>query len=109
MKTIELLIIISAICFLGETKTVRKSIKISNFNKEGPFIFVTKLHIGAGYGQVDLTYTYSLFHAGKETKSHLNNYTTHCQLGSLMKLVSTNLQRLRIACKSSNFCTRKKR
>jgi hypothetical protein len=87
MKIIALLIIISAICFVSETKSVRKNIKLSNFNKDGPFIFVTKLHIGAGYGQVDLTYTYGLFHAEKETKSHPNNYTTLYQSESSMKLV----------------------
>lgn len=76
MRIIALLMIISIICLVGEAKTVRKTIKLSNFNKEGPFIFLTKLHIGAGYGQVDLTYTYSSSYAEKETKSHHTNCTT---------------------------------
>lgn len=86
MKIIALLIIISAVCLASEAKTVRKTIKLSNLNKGGPFIFLTKLHIGVGYGQVDLTYTYSSPHLGKETKSLPNNYTTLYRLESLTKL-----------------------
>lgn len=109
MKIIALLIIISAFFLVGEAKTVRKTIRLSNFNKEGPFIFLTKLHIGAGYGQVDLTYTYSSPHAGKETKSHPNNCTILCHLESLTKLTSINLPRLLHACRSSSSFTKDKR
>lgn len=109
MKILALLVIISIICLLGEAKTVRKTIRLSNFNKEGPFIFLTKLHIGAGYGQVDLTYTYSSPHAEKETKSHPNNCTTLYLLESLIKLVSASSPRLLHVCRSSSSFTKSKK
>lgn len=57
MKIIEFLVIISAFIIAASAKATRKTIKLANFYKEGPFIFVTKLHIGAGFGQTDVTYT----------------------------------------------------
>lgn len=58
MSKISLLLIIAIIVLTVNTKSVEKAVKLANFNKEGPFIFFTKLHIGKGYGQVDVSYRY---------------------------------------------------
>ena len=38
------------------SKRVDKVIKIGEFEKEGPFIFFTKLLMGTGIGVIDITY-----------------------------------------------------
>lgn len=58
MTKITFLLIITIIVLTVDTKSVEKVVKLANFNKEGPFIFFTKLHIGKGYGQVDVSYRY---------------------------------------------------
>ena len=58
MTKIAFLLITAIIVGIINTKSVEKVVKLSNFNKEGPFLFFTKLHIGKGYGQVDVSYRY---------------------------------------------------
>jgi hypothetical protein len=56
MRIITLIILIGVFLASADAKMTLKKLKLANFNKEGPFIFVTKMHIGAGHGQVDVTY-----------------------------------------------------
>lgn len=56
MRPITIFFIISFVILVAQGKGVEKVIRLRNFNKEGPFIFLTKFHIGAGYGQMDMTY-----------------------------------------------------
>jgi hypothetical protein len=56
----RLLSVFFVLCFVFaavDAKGVKKTLRPSNFKREGPFIFLTKFHIGAGYGQMDMTYT----------------------------------------------------
>lgn len=50
---------------LVDTKKVTKKIRLSEFHKEGPFIFLTKMHLGTEGAQYDLTYKYSIFYLSK--------------------------------------------
>lgn len=59
MKKLALLILLSVLVVLTTGKSVKKTLKLSNFHKEGPLIFLTKVHIGAGVGQMDIKYMYS--------------------------------------------------
>ena len=58
MNKLILVIAISILLIICEAKSVSKVIRLSNFKNEGPFIFMTKLHLGAGSGQMDISYTY---------------------------------------------------
>ena len=53
-------LIIIGICLLTQSnqKRVTKHIKLKDFSREGPFIFLTKMQLGLGNSQVDITYKY---------------------------------------------------
>ena len=59
------LIIIIGICLLPlvQPKKVTKIIKLKDFNREGPFIFLTKMLMGSGNAQVDVSYLYPYLYA----------------------------------------------
>lgn len=73
MNKLILVIAIGILLIFCEAKSVNKVLKLSNFKSEGPFIFMTKLHLGAGSGQMDISYTYCLCYSVKEIKSTLKN------------------------------------
>jgi hypothetical protein len=75
-----------------ETKTVKKEVRLANFYKDGPFIFMTKLHIGAGYGQIDIIYTYKEFKLEKEMKSLHNHSTAMSQSESSIQPSTASFQ-----------------
>jgi len=52
-------ICLTAITILGSSKKIQKNIKLVDFPKT-PLVFLTKLHIGAGHCDIDVTYTYPL-------------------------------------------------
>jgi len=54
MRIIASLFVVVLLLMAVETKTVKKYIKLNNFHKEGPFIFLTKFHLGVGNGQMDI-------------------------------------------------------
>ncbi len=51
------LLIIYALALIASPKLITKTIKLANFHKEGPFVFLTKFHIGSGHGRIDIKYT----------------------------------------------------
>jgi len=58
MRLITSILAIVLILIAVETKTVKKYIKLNNFHKEGPFIFLTKFHLGVGNGHMKIEYQY---------------------------------------------------
>jgi len=58
MKAILILLLLELLLFAATAKMIKKVIKLSEFHKEGPFIFLTKMHLGTDGAQYDLTYTY---------------------------------------------------
>lgn len=39
-----------------------KTIRLKDFPREGPYVFLTKMLLGSGQAQVDITYQYALSH-----------------------------------------------
>lgn len=56
MKKLICFLLLSATFLITHSKGVSKTIKVYNFNNEGPFIFLTKFRMGPGYGKMDMTY-----------------------------------------------------
>lgn len=69
MNKLIFVISITILLTFCEAKSVNKVLKLANFKKEGPFIFMTKLHLGAGGGQMDISYTYQFLNLVRGTKS----------------------------------------
>jgi hypothetical protein len=69
-----LVVLLVAGCVSG--KKVIKMIKLKDFHREGPFIFLTKIVLGAGTSQVDLSYQYSSFYPARAVKFPPNLSTT---------------------------------
>ena len=59
------LILIVSLCLLplALPKKVTKIVKLKDFNREGPFIFLTKMLMGSGNAQVDVSYLYPFCYA----------------------------------------------
>jgi hypothetical protein len=55
MKLIVILLGFLLIASL-QAKRVTKSLKLKDFPKEGPFVFITKMRLNSGNSQVDITY-----------------------------------------------------
>lgn len=56
MKSLALLFLISTILIISLTKSTKKTVRLRYFDKEGPFIFLMKLHIGPGEANINLKY-----------------------------------------------------
>lgn len=56
MKSLALLFLISTIFIISLTKSTKKTVRLRYFDKEGPFIFLMKLHIGPGEANINLKY-----------------------------------------------------
>ena len=69
MNMIKVILII-AICLstFGQSKKIVKKIRLKDFIREGPLIFLTKMQMGTGNGQVDVSYQYLCLDAVKEVK-----------------------------------------
>lgn len=54
----KIILIIFACLLIGglQAKRITKTIKLKDFPKEGPFLFITKMRLGSGNSQVDITY-----------------------------------------------------
>jgi hypothetical protein len=73
MNKLILVICVSILLTFCQGKSVDKVLKLANFKKEGPFIFMTKLHLGAGGGQMDISYMYHFINLVRVTKSTPSN------------------------------------
>lgn len=56
-NTLQSVLLLLLLISIINSKTAKKILKLSNFHKEGPFIFLMKFHLGPGISQMQIAYT----------------------------------------------------
>ncbi len=75
MKTLTLLsFLLICLALHIHSKKINKSIKLNEFHREGPFIFLTKMYLGHAQSHMDVSYQYFHLYSEKMDKSPLNRF-----------------------------------